>query len=277
MTGFSGRMGVFVFVLGFCGAALLSLGGRGYIPEVPALRSIPKPPAILRQKTNPPEAEGPAAAWSPVVAQVREKQKENPDVVGWLTIPDTALDDVVLQRPGDNDYYLRRNFERRYAHNGVFYADKNSHVGATAVDMGKNTVIYGHSMSDSKNDVRFGPMRYYLEEDFARTHPYLYFSTYGEELLWEVVAVFYTDISLPYNSNTLSEAEFAAMFAQASAKSLHRYAYQYRKEDKFLTLSTCVYSLPQVGAIAYPNDYRLGIMARLVTAQEQRKATAQWA
>ncbi|MDL2232293.1 class B sortase [Ruminococcaceae bacterium OttesenSCG-928-L11] len=200
-----------------------------------------------------------------LAVQAAQKQALNEDTVGWLTVPDTGIDDVVLWREGDNDYYLRRNFDRRHSNSGVYYADKDCTFGdGTAAALGKNTAIYGHSLSDSKFDAKFGPMRWYLEEDFARSHPYLYFSTTKENLVWEVVAVFYSTTGVPYNKGTLDEDAFAAMFQTVSEQSLYRYSYEYSPDDKFLTLSTCVYSLPDQGALEYPNEYRLGIMARLV-------------
>jgi sortase B len=190
---------------------------------------------------------------------------QNADTVGWLSIPDTAIDDVVLWKPGDNAYYLRRNFDKRYSHNGVFYADGSSVFGeGTAAELGKNTVIYGHSMSDSRDDVQFGPLRYFLDEDFMQSHPIIHFSTLRENLTWEVVAAFYTEISLPYNSNTLTEEEFAVMFAEAQELSFFDYDYTYQPEDRFLTLSTCIYSLPNGEILPYPNEYRYAVMARLV-------------
>ena len=35
---------------------------------------------------------------------------ENPDCVGWITIPDTSVDYPVMHTPTDSAYYLRRDF-----------------------------------------------------------------------------------------------------------------------------------------------------------------------
>ena len=267
--------GFWAVALGFFWALAMSryMKAEAQLQPVPVTHN----PTVAAQSAMPEKLPESFVAISETLALLAEKKTQNPDVVGWLAIPDTALNDVVVQRPGDNDYYLRRNLEKRYANSGVFYADKDSKMGPLAADLGKNTVIYGHSMSDSKDDVRFGPMRYYLEEDFARTHPYIHFSTTGEERRWEVVAVFYTAIDVPYNRGDLSEAEFAVVFDTVTSKALYNHNYTYRPEDKFLTLSTCVYSLPQAGPLPYPNDYRLGIMARLVPEDEPIKTAAELA
>ena len=197
---------------------------------------------------------------------VNDLWSENDDTVGWLRVPGTTIDDVVVFKEDDNDFYMRRNFEKQYYFNGIFYADKRSVFAPNgSLDgLGRNTVVYGHSMSDSRDDIQFGPTRYFLDEEFARTHPYIFLSTLQDDLAWEVVAVFYTNWDVPYNRNDLSYSEFQAMFDEVSARSVYDYGVEISEDDKFLTLSTCVYSLPGKGLLEYPNIYRFGIMARLV-------------
>lgn len=216
--------------------------------------------------------------WSDFIPELSdlayEKWEINEDTVGWLRVPDTTIDDVVVWKEGDNDYYLRRNFEKRSHFNGVYYADKRATFGRYAEDLGKNTCIYGHSLSDNKDDVKFGPMRYYLEEDFAREHPYIFFSTPYEDIAWEVVAVFRTHFEVPYNRNDLTDTEWDAMMEEVLAKSIYNYNVELSDDDKFLTLSTCLYALPEKGTLAYPNAYRFGIMARMVQPGEEVKTEA---
>ena len=59
-----------------------------------------------------PDAETEAA----ILPAYRELYAENPDLVGWLRVDGTNIDYPVLQTPGDNEYYLRRGFDRLYAH-----------------------------------------------------------------------------------------------------------------------------------------------------------------
>ncbi|MDR2931612.1 MAG: class B sortase [Oscillospiraceae bacterium] len=249
-------------------SACSSRGGEGSdISDEASVSSEPKEGAGITSDTM---------ESSPNLAPLAsEKWAENNDTVGWLRVPGTTIDDVVVWKEGDNDFYLRRNFEKRHFYNGVYYADKRSTFGEGSVDdLGRNTVIYGHSMSDNKDDVKFGPVRYYLDEDFAKTHPYIYFSTTEDDLAWEVVAVFYTHWDIPYNRNDLSFDEFKDMYGEVTDRSVYTYDHELKESDKFLTLSTCVYSLPDKGALEYPNVYRFGIMARLVEPGEELKKEA---
>ncbi len=43
---------------------------------------------------------------------------QNNDVVGWLYLPGTTIDEAVLQGT-DNDYYLRKNITKAYDFNGL--------------------------------------------------------------------------------------------------------------------------------------------------------------
>lgn len=210
-----------------------------------------------------------------LAALANEMWEQNADTVGWLKVPNTKLDGVVLFKENDNDFYYRRNFEGRYDYNGSYYADMRSIFGNNKRDgIGKNTVIYGHSMSDDKDDVKFGPTRYYLDEKFAKKNPYIYFSTTEEDMVWEVFAVFYTHFDVPYNRTDLTDSEFDSMIKTVRDQSVFDYDVEISKDDKFLTLSTCVYSLPDVGAIKYPSPYRYAVMARLVGPDEKLKKEA---
>ena len=71
-------------------------------------------------------------------------QQINPDAFAWIRIPGTAIDYPVLQREGDNSYYLDHTAEGIQAAEGaIFTEDYNT---KTFEDV--NTVIYGHDMKN---------------------------------------------------------------------------------------------------------------------------------
>ena len=41
--------------------------------------------------------------------------EENPDIYAWIKIPGLPVDYPVLRKPGDDDYYLRRNLRGKYS------------------------------------------------------------------------------------------------------------------------------------------------------------------
>lgn len=54
--------------------------------------------------------------------ELRDLQKLNKDMVGWLTIADTEIDYPILQST-DNDYYLHHNYKNEKARAGSIFKD----------------------------------------------------------------------------------------------------------------------------------------------------------
>jgi sortase B len=222
--------------------------------------------------------EGPFAAFAlpKLTAQVKEKRGLNADSIGWLQVPGTTIDDIVLWYPGDaNEFYYRRNFEKRESFNGSYFADFRCTFNGKAAGLAPNTVVYGHSMSDDPNDPRklFSPLKLFKDEEFAKETPYIYFSTLEEDLVWEVFAVFNADDSIPYNLPR--HPDFLSLVEQCRKLSLYNDEVAVTKEDKLLTLSTCIYHRPSDGALmGYPNKYRYAVMAKLVTDKSTLKNEA---
>lgn len=66
-----------------------------------------------------------------------------PDVKGWLTIPGTVVDYPVLQSSAAQpEYYLRRNYRGEWRMAGSLFFQYDCTLQS------KNTVIYGHNMTD---------------------------------------------------------------------------------------------------------------------------------
>lgn len=269
---------VLCFVLGFTIAACTTAPSAEPVP-VPQEITPPTPEtgdgeSFVNTLELPP---GPYARFAlpRLTAQVHEKYTQNSDTVGWLQVPNTTIDDVVVWYPGDeNEFYYRKNFEKRNSFGGVFYADFRCKFDGTAEGLSPNTVIYGHSMSDDPNHESklFSPLKFYKNEDFARENPYIYFSTSNEDLVWEVFAVFFATEYLPYNIPDLSG--FLSTIGECRARSIYNYDVGVTEKDKILTLSTCTYSLPDGTSLSYPNIYRYAVMAKLVTDKSDLKSEA---
>lgn len=86
---------------------------------------------------------------------------ENSECIGWLCIPDTAIDYPVMYTPNAPQKYLRRNFYGEYSQSGVPFLDYRCNP-----DSG-NLLIYGHNM---KNGTMFSDLKKYLDADFLDSH-----------------------------------------------------------------------------------------------------------
>lgn len=166
---------------------------------------------------------------------------ENPDIVGWLTIPGTDIDYPVMQSPDRPDYYLHRDFDGQKHSAGCLYADEPCDI-LTPSD---NVIIYGHRM---KNGSMFARLDKYMDAGYCKNNPYIHFDTLQELHTYEVVAVFLTSSSVgngfPYHEfvNAADDAKFDAYVARCKKLALFDTGVDASYGDKLITLSTCEYS-----------------------------------
>ena len=226
--------------------------------------------------------------------EIAERYSVSDHTVGWIDVPGTNISDVVVLNPDctNNYYYLRRNFYREFCFDGVFYADIRVQLGPTREYLGVNTTIYGHAMTDDLEDEeninrKFGNLHFFRDPEFMRYHPYIFFSLPEENLAFEIIAVFYGNAHNPefaYNTNhtnTEWESGYAEDFIYlienaVLPRSLFHFDIEFDENDRFLTLSTCIYN-PSCGTELLHHTltwYRFAIMARLVDPSEPRRMYA---
>ena len=156
---------------------------------------------------------------------------ENPDCVGWLTIPDTGIDYPVMHTPDDSEHYLRRDFYGESASGGTPFLDGRNAAQAE----GQNLILYGHNMMDGS---MFKPLISYLEPNFRETHKDIFLEIDGRQYHYEVLAVVETSVkSTLYTFTDLSdpaeESDFrAALLKETELEVVHQ-------ASGYSTLSTC--------------------------------------
>lgn len=154
----------------------------------------------------PDEADDPAEP-AEAARDLSELFLKNGDCVGWICIPDTAVNYPVMHTPEYPEKYLRRNFYGEYSVSGVPFLD-----GRCSLDSG-NLIIYGHNM---KNGTMFSDLRRYTDSVFREEHPVIELQTAEGLAFYTVTVVRVTDI-------------YDDMYEQINIDS----------DDRFLTLSTC--------------------------------------
>lgn len=156
---------------------------------------------------------------------------ENPDCVGWLTIPDTGIDYPVMHTPDTPEHYLRRDFYGESASGGTPFLDGRNLAEAE----NQNLILYGHNMMDGS---MFKPLMNYLEPNFRETHKDIFLEIDGRQYHYEVLAVVETSVkSTLYTFTDLSdpaeESDFrAALLKETELEVVHQ-------APGYLTLSTC--------------------------------------
>ena len=200
--------------------------------------------------------------------ELAEARAKNPDTVAWLYIPGAEVDDPVMQAE-DNGYYLKLDENGEYAMWGCYYAHCENKIGGRD-KLDKNTTIFGHSASNCDPDgVRFTKLYRYMDADFVKEHPYIYLSVGGEDMIFQITALFVTDIGFDYIAPDPTGDDLTSFFETIARKNwLDFDGVTFSEEDTVLTLSTCYRKYDKANS----GNQRLVVMAKLLpegaTAQE---------
>jgi sortase B len=177
-----------------------------------------------------------------ILPKLASLHEENPDLVGWLKIPDTILDYPVMWTAGDNDYYLSHDFYGNESKSGLLVLDKRCSPDGS----GMHLLIHGHNM---KAGDMFGQLGDYVSEKFYLKHRTILYDTLYEEREYEVMSVFRssinendTDFKYYEYINFSSEDDFNIYYLNAKAASLYETGVFAVYGDELITLSTCEYS-----------------------------------
>ena len=165
---------------------------------------------------------------------------QNNDLVGWLKIDDTNIDYPVMQTKNNEEYYLRKNFYKKYSSYGTPFLASSCNI-----DTSENLIIYGHHMKNSK---MFGELENYKKEDFYKSHKYIKFYTLEADNKYEIFAVFRTAL---YKNNTFkyyqnieldNEDDYIRFINKCCELSYYDTGIKPNYKEKLITLSTCDYT-----------------------------------
>lgn len=189
----------------------------------------------------------------------------NPDTVAWLRIPNTDIDNPIMQTSNNEDY-LRRNENGKYDIWGCYFADYYSNL-TSKDNLLQNTVVYGHSESSENPDgKRFTQLFHYLDLDFLKANPNIYLTIAEDELTFQIFGVFFTDTDFYYIDPNPSDQGFDSFMAEVNAKNEFVFdGISVSEQDKLLTLSACAYRYDTQKT----GDHRLVVMAKLVEDDTQ--------
>ena len=108
-----------------------------------------------------------------------------------------------------------------------------------------------------------------MDADFVKEHPYIYLSVDGEDMIFQITALFITDIGFDYIAPNPTGDELTGFFETVARKNwLDFDGVTFSEEDTVPTLSTCCRKYDKTNS----GNQRLVVMAKLLpegaTAQE---------
>ena len=201
----------------------------------PSAASDPGVPAADADAPDAPDdaAQTPAER-PPIGVNFEALQQSNPDIIGWIYCPDTAINYPVL-RGEDNDVYLHRSFDGEYCYSGSIFVE-----AANRADFSDdNTVIYGHNMLDGS---MFHCLADWKDQSFYEAPPVIWLLTPEQNYRVELFAGYTTGArGDAYQLRLPTESERTKYLNAALAQSDFQSDYRPASDGRWVLLSTCAY------------------------------------
>lgn len=196
--------------------------------------------------------------------------KRNNDFVGWVTVPNTGISHPVF-KTDNNNFYLYNNLDKKRDKHGAIFMDYRNN----AVNFDANTVLYGHNCYDN---TMFSELIKYRDIDFYKSSPVIEFDTFAQKKQWKIYAVFITTAKADEDNGYvfnyiypfMDGENFDGYINEINLRRLYVTDVDINKDDKLLTLSTCIRDLDlyKNGVRTYRADGRIVVVARMVRENE---------
>lgn len=164
-------------------------------------------------------------------------KEKNSDTVGWIKINNTNIEYPVVQT-NDNNYYLSNDFYKNKNSYGWVFMDYRNNSS----QLNQNTIIYGHN---SRKKVMFTYLTNTLEKEWYlnKTNQIIIFNTPEANMEWQIFSIYTIDVTSDYLYVDFANSEKFLEFAdKMKSRSINDFGVNIDKNDKILTLSTCLNS-----------------------------------
>ena len=161
--------------------------------------------------------------------------RQNEDIAGWLTVPDTNIDYPVMYRESDPDFYA----DHLYTGGGSRYGTPYILSGYKPGDYNFNIVIRGNQTGDGR---MFSHLEKYSDLSFYQAVPVITMNTLYGDARWKVFAVCVIPEGQEDGFNGeqtffFNDEAFAVHLAQLTARSLIETHVDVNVNDELLTLT----------------------------------------
>jgi len=164
---------------------------------------------------------------------VIDLQEIYPSVVGWLTVPGTAVDHPFVQA-SNNSFYLHRDINHNNSPAGTVFMDSRNCSDFTDF----NTLIYGHNM---RNGSMFGTLREFHNRQFFDDNESMYvflpYRTYAMDIL--AIAVIQPNDPVIYGLDIETDEDKTYFVNYVRRIAQHHRDIVVTPDDRVVTLSTC--------------------------------------
>lgn len=252
----------FTIILATCSVLILALVGASIALLMGGKEEAPAPTQSrlhVAESKKPVETQKPKETQEEpkvILPSLKEKVEQNPDMVGWIKLPNSRVDYPVMYTPDDMEYYLHRNFEKQNDIYGLPFMDTRCSLD------GDNFLIYGH---ETDNGSQFHDFLQYQNQSFWEKNKYIIYSDLYHTYEYEVVAFC---LSRVYNRDDKVFKYYQYFGSNGDKQAFDNYISNIKKielyktgvtaefGDHLITLSMCVTPYQD------PNDGRYVLVAK---------------
>ncbi len=194
------------------------------------------------------------------LAKFSELKRQNNDLVGWITIEGTEVDNPIYQR--DNDFYLNHDMNGKSNSYGSLFLDERCDLYPSRRT--QNQIIYGHNM---RYGAMFGTLDEYRKLDYYKAHPNIAFDSLWEHNEYKIFAIMITNDSVDntfgynftaYRNNFVNQEDFLLWTEYCKQRSIFDIDVDILPDDEVITLSTCCYDFNEARFIIVGRKVRPG-------------------
>lgn len=188
-----------------------------------------------------------------------ELKKVNPDIIGWISIPNTNIDYPVLQSDIENpNFYLSHDYKKVNNKHGSIFLDSHCNMESS-----QNLILHGHHMRDR---TMFANLTKFNDLSFYREHPLIEFGRINNISKWKIISILKANTN-PKRGETfdyirptfVDDDDLTNYLYNIKSRSIINIPVDVTSSDSLLTLSTCSYEF---------DGCRMVVIARKVRAGE---------
>lgn len=162
-----------------------------------------------------------------------ELMRQNPEVIGWLTIDNTNID-YPLTQADNNSKYVNTDAKGNSSLSGSLFLDCRNQKDFSDF----NNIIYGHHMERKK---MFGELTEFADEEYFQSHPGGTLYSGEKKYKLEFFAFFKTDAydNQIYSPGDAAEEDRERLLAEIQSRAIQKRAAGVTAEARIVMLSTC--------------------------------------
>lgn len=161
-----------------------------------------------------------------------------PDAIGWLYIPDSAINYPIMQG-GDNDFYLHHAYDGGSLKSGSIFLDYRCENRF----MNPVNIVYGHNM---RNGSMFAGLLKFADSAYFDSHRYGWIATPETVYRIDFFSCAKADMNDELYDGSMPVSQWIPHIADRST--LFRDA-DFSEDDRFISLSTCSYEFQNARTI----------------------------